>query len=152
MWSYSRICNRVLCIDYSFPTRAVSQTLSHIHFMCLHPVVTGVADNPNNSIVIKNQKPKTWTGRTFDIGIYKSGRLLVVQKGVRIMDQVDFMLQSKLYFAVARNMHVGKVFTSMEISSKMTMFDLSQYPNGIEVTLTQTPGGGEYSFSAASLI
>ena len=76
---------------------------------------------------------------------------MVVQKDVRVEDQVDFVMEPRLFFAVARNMYVGKVFNSLEMSSEMTMFDLSEYPNGIEVTLNQAPGGGEYSFSANSL-
>ena len=115
-------------------------------------VVKNVPDNPNNAIVIKNCRPKTWSGRMYDIGVYKSERLLVVQKDLRVMGQAVFILQPKLYFAVAHNMYVGKVFSSFEISSNMAMFDLSQYPNGIEVTLTQAPGGGEYIFSGTSLI
>ena len=96
-------------------------------------------------------KPKSWSGQKYDIGVYKSGRLLVVQKQVRVLDQVDFMLQPTLYFAVARNMYVGKVFTSLEIMTSMKTFDLSQYPNGLEVTLTQAPGGGDYMFTGSPI-
>ena len=109
-------------------------------------------DNPDAAIVVKNLKPKSWTGQKLDIGMYKSGRQLVVHKAVRVNDQVDFMLQPKLYFAVARNMYAGKAFTSLEVSSTMTLFDLSQYQYGMEVTLNQKPVSGEYSFTAKSLM
>ena len=88
----------------------------------------------------------------FDVGVYKEGRLLVVQPDVHIGNQIDFMLQPKLYFGVVRNMHVGDVFTSLEITSSLTEFDLSNFPNGIEVTLNQAPGGGRYSFSGQPMI
>lgn len=85
--------------------------------------------------------------------MYKSGKLLVVQKDVRIGDQVDFMLKPKIFFAVVRNMHVGKIFTSLEITSSLTEFDLSSYSNGIIVSLsTGGGGGGEYAFTAEQMI
>ena len=63
-----------------------------------------------------------------------------------------FMLKPKLYFGVVRNMHVGDTFTSLEITTSLTEFDLSNYPHGIEVTLNEEPGGGKYSFSGKSMI
>ena len=87
----------------------------------------------------------------FDIGVYKSNHLLVTQPDVHVGDQVDFMLQPKLYFGVVRNMKVGDTFTSLEITSALTEFDLSNYPNGLDVTLAQEPGGGQYKFSGAPL-
>ena len=88
----------------------------------------------------------------FDVGVYKEGRLLVTQPDVHVGNQIDFMLQPKLFFGVVRNMKVGDVFTSLEITSSLSEFDLSSYPNGIEVTLNEQPGGGRYSFSGQSMI
>ena len=88
----------------------------------------------------------------FDVGIYKNGELLVVQKDLHTGDQVDFMLQPKLYFGVVRNMVVSDVFTSLEITSFLTEFDLSEYPDGLKVTLSQTGGGGEYKFIGEHLL
>lgn len=113
--------------------------------------VVGVSSNPDNTIVVKNEKPRSWSGRKFDIGVYKSGKLLVVQKDVHIGDQCDFMLQLKLYFAVARNISIGKVFSSLEITTALTEFDLADYANGIKVTLSQKSGSGEYSFSGEQM-
>ena len=87
----------------------------------------------------------------FDVGVFKDSRLLVTQPDVHADNQVDFMLQPKIFFGIVRNMHVGDVFTSLEITSNLQMFDLSSYPNGIVVTLTQAPGGGKYSFSAGPM-
>ena len=88
----------------------------------------------------------------FDVGVYKEGRLLVVQPDVHVGNQTDFMLQPKLYFGVVRNMNVGDTFTSLEITSSLTEFDLSSYPNGLEVTLNQEPGGGRYIFSGQPMM
>ena len=112
----------------------------------------GVPANPNNTIVIKSIPPASWSGRKYDIGVYKSGKLLVTQKDVHVGNQIDFMLQPKLYFGVVRNLKVGDVFTSLEITSSLTEFDLSDYPNGVEVTLNEAPGGGRYSFSGQPMI
>ena len=50
-------------------------------------------------------------------------------------------------------MKVGDVFTSLEITSSLSEFDLSSYPNGIEVTLNEKPGGARsYSFSGQSMV
>ena len=111
----------------------------------------GLPANPNNTIVIKNKPPSAWSGRMFDVGVYKEGRLLVTQPDVHIGNQIDFMLQPKIYFGVVRNMKVGETFTSLEITSGLKMFDLSQFPNGIVVTLNQQPVGGQFSFSAAPM-
>ena len=40
-------------------------------------------------------------------------------------------------------------FTSQEITDASEPFDLSKYKNGIEVTLSEEPGGGKYNFSAS---
>ena len=112
----------------------------------------GVPANPNNTIVIKSIPPASWSGRKYDIGVYKGGKLLVTQKDVHVGNQIDFMLQPKLYFGVVRNLKVGDVFTSLEITSSLTEFDLSDYPNGIDVTLNEAPGGGHYSFSGQPMI
>ncbi len=108
--------------------------------------MNGLVANPNGTIVIENKQPTAWSGRMFDVGVYKDGRLLVTQQDVHCGDQVDFMLQPRLYFAVVRNVQVGDIFTSLEITTNMTEFDLSNYPHGLEVTLNEGAGGGQYQF------
>ena len=39
--------------------------------------VQGMPSNPNNAIVVRNKLQMSWSGRMFDIGIYKLGHLLV---------------------------------------------------------------------------
>ena len=119
---------------------------------CITYTVTGIVENPDGTIVVENKAPNAWNGRKFDVGVYKDGNLLVTQKDVHVGDQVDFMLQPRLYFAVVRNMVVGDIFTSLEITSYMTEFDLSDYPQGMEVTLNEAAGSGKFSFSAVNMI
>ena len=57
------------------------------------------------------------------------------------------MLQPKLFFGVVRNIKIGDTFKSLEITSALKEFDLSDFPNGLIVTLNKEPGGGRYSFS-----
>jgi len=70
----------------------------------------------------------------------------VIQEGVHVGDQADFMLQPKLFFGVVRNMHVGQTFKSLEITQSLTCFDLSEYPNGLKVKLQEELSGGAYTF------
>ncbi len=72
--------------------------------------VTG-PPNPEKTIVVENVEPRDWSGRQFDVGIYKDERVLVIAKAVNIADQVDFELQPKLFFAVVRNLRVSQIFT-----------------------------------------
>ena len=106
-------------------------------------------NNPEGAIVIKNIPPTTdWSGRIYNTGIYKGGNLFVTQLDLGVNDQADFIIEPKLFFGVVRNMKVGDVFSSLDEITSLTMFDLTSYPNGIIVTLTQTPGSGTYEFSA----
>ena len=91
-------------------------------------------------------QPQGWTGRKYNIGLIKDGRLLVVQQGVHVGDQANFMLQPKLFFGVVRNMQVGEIFKSLEITQSLTSFDLSEYPNGLQVKLQEELSGGAYTF------
>ena len=92
------------------------------------PTETGVILNPNNTIVTKNVPPVTWNGRVFDMNLYKNVGIMLAEKGVR-GSQADFMFKPKL-----------PVFTCTE-------FDLSTFPNGLQVTIAEQPGGGRYNFS-----
>lgn len=109
---------------------------------------TGVAPNPNGSIVIKNVPPAAWSGRKFDVAIYKERHMLLQEKGLCVGMQVDFVIEPKLYFGVVSHMKVGQSFESLTSITTLTDFDLSQFPNGIEVTLNVKPGGGELYFTA----
>ena len=72
---------------------------------------------------------------------------MLAEKSVRVGSQADFMLKPKLYFGVVCDMNVDDTFTDLETVSTCTEFDLSKFPNGLQVTLTKQPGGGCYNFS-----
>lgn len=120
-------------------------------FDCFNLTDTEAKKNPQNAIVVENMPSQTWSGRRYDIGLSKSGNLLVVQQGVVVGDQALFVLEPKLFFGVSRNKHVGDTFTSYEITQNFTEFDLNDYPNGLKVTLTQEAGGGMYKFAGVPI-
>ena len=76
---------------------------------------------------------------------------MMSEKNVYFGSQANFMLEPKIYFGVVREMNVGDTFTGLETDSTNTEFDLSEYPNGLEVTLSKQPGGCLYSFSGCQL-
>ena len=117
----------------------------HDDLLSLHAVQA--PPNPNDTIVVRNSSPDSWTGRKHNIGLYKNGKLIVVEQDVNVGDQVDFMLKPTLYFAVDRNKTVRATFTSVDISQCFTPFDLSSYQNGLKVTLIQEASGGKYVFN-----
>ena len=111
-----------------------------------------VPANPSNAFVVKNMTPASWSGRSFDVSLYKSDRVLLAQKDVHVGNQGVMILQPKLYFGMVRNMHVGDIFTSLDIIQGLTEFDLSCYPNGMVVTLgPQQPGGDLYTFTGTAM-
>lgn len=122
--------------------------------LCLHLfnlIVKHKPKNSNNTIVIRNIQPASWCGQTFDIGIYKSGRCIVTEPDVHTDNQINFLLQPRLYFAVARNVELGEIFKSLEWSIDHTEVDLTKYPNGMIMTLTEQPGGGKYVFTPTEM-
>lgn len=110
-----------------------------------------VPDNPGGTVVIQNMKPKWWDGQTFNIGIYKNRHLMLMQKDVAVGDQVDFVLQPKLFFAVAKDMYLGKIFQSVELSTTPVEFNLTQFPNGMFITLFYDKDTTEYTFEAEEM-
>lgn len=107
--------------------------------------------NPNGTVAIKNVPP-SWGGRKLDLGVFKSNRLLLAYLDVHVGDQIEFVLKPKLCFGIVNNMKVGETFSSAEIPLTLETFDLSEYPNGIEVTVHEAPDSGRYSFTAESLV
>ena len=112
----------------------------------------GVRSNLDGSIVVQNRIPKAWTGRMFDVGVFKDNRLILTQPDVHIGDQVVFIMKPVLFFSIVRNVSVGHVFSSLEIMSSMQEFDLRDFPDGMEVTLDEEPTGGRYTFTAVNKV
>lgn len=107
--------------------------------------------NPNNAIVIKNSTPESWSGQKYDISIYKGGQPFVVEESVHTGDQIDFTMKPVLYFAVTRNLKEGSNFRAIEVTSISEAFNLSEFPNGLKVTLSMLPTGGKYEFTGQEL-
>ena len=105
--------------------------------------------NPGNEIVVKNIKPRSWSGLPYDFGLYKSGKLLVTQLDVGIGSQAVFQLTPKLYFGVVKDIRVGAIFKSLTITQNYFMVNLNDFANGLVVTLTMNQASGEYRFAAA---
>ncbi len=101
----------------------------------------------SDTIVIQNKTPASWSGQAFDTSAYKDGNLLVTQRGVQPGSQAELVLKPILYFGVAQHLSVGDVFISLEATESPTMFDLSKFPNGLEVTLVEDPFEGQYVFT-----
>lgn len=107
------------------------------------------SDGPaSNTIVVKNIKPGTWDGRKYNVAIHKSDRRLILQNGVNIGGQAEFVLESKVFFGVITgSVNLGEVFPESAITAKRE-FNLNDYAIGIKVTLSKDPVSTNYSFSA----
>lgn len=112
--------------------------------------------------IVVEIKPPMWSygidspiwnnGNKFEVDIYKSGHLLLVQPEVLVGFQTEFILLPSLCFAIInKGRQVGKVFPASMSSGCMTKFYLGNYPNGLKVTLNEKPGSGELCFSGTSM-
>ena len=110
--------------------------------------MTGIASNRDGSVVIKNTISECWSGNKFDLGIFRDNKLMLTSDQVHVGDQAVFLIKPILFFAIARKFKTGEKFNSLEVMSRKEMFDLSEYQNGMNITLTEEPGGGKYVFTA----
>ena len=67
---------------------------------------------------------------------------------VHVGDQAVFLIKPILFFTIARKFKTGEKFKSLEVMSRKEMFDLSKFQTGMNITLTEEPGGGKYVFTA----
>ena len=103
--------------------------------------MVGAAPNPGNNIVVRNIPPPSWEGRQYDVGLYKNGQLLIVHPNLRVGDQAVLLLKPKLFFGLVHDMKEGEIFASAEGITSLTEFDLGDFPNGLQVVLSDVPGG-----------
>ena len=114
-------------------------------------VVTNQDINQEGTVIVKNLKPGGWSGRKYNIGLYKAHNLLVLKERVCVNEDAHLDLQPKLYFGVVnRNTHLGQAISSEAISI-FTPFDLTNYPSGLQVTLSEEPNSGKHSFSGMNI-
>ena len=100
---------------------------------------------------MKNLKPGGWSGRKYNIGLYKAHNLLVIKENVAVSEDTHLNLQSKLYFGViSGKMHLGQTISSEEVSN-FTPFDLKNYPSGLKVTLTEERNSGKNNFCGLNI-
>ena len=108
--------------------------------------------NRFGAITIINRNPKEWDGRLYNCELRKGSRIILLQPDVRTNNEAVFLLQPALKFAISRNLNIQKTFMAFEISGDEFIVNLENYPNGVEVTLTELPGGLYYNFTARSLL
>ena len=106
--------------------------------------------NPQNTTVVQNIKPISWSGQPFDFGLYKDGELLVTQSNVGVGSQANFQLTPMLYFGVVCDIQLGETFKSLTITQANHEVDLTQYLNGLKITLTRDDTDGNYTFEASN--
>ena len=104
--------------------------------------------NPGQAIVVKNMKPKSWSGLPTNFGLYKSDKLLMTQQSVGVGSKAVFQLTPNLYFGVIKDIKYSTVFSSLSIMQKYFCVDLNNFANGLIVNLTRNVASGEYIFKA----
>ena len=91
----------------------------------------------------------SWPGQSFDFGLYKSGKLLVMVSNVGPGGQAIFQLSTNLWFAVVRgNINDGEILTTTQSNF---MVNLNDFVNGLVVSLEMNQASGEFTFTAANL-
>ena len=111
----------------------------------------------DGTYAILNKRPDSGPGRVVDIGLYKDDRPFIIEQSVAVGTYSEISVPNKLYFAVVvhesppRNMdaehndsaHTG---TTAQIT-ELQEVDLNQFPDGVEVTLTQEKRTQRFIFS-----
>lgn len=81
--------------------------------------------------------------------MYKDDDLIVVKKKLKVGNHAEFLLSNELYFGVVeKGIHHGEEFRSEGVSGSLAPVNLTNFPDGVVVTLTEKSGGGEYQFKA----
>ena len=93
-----------------------------------------------------------WEGRAVNIGLYKGGDLFMAQANVGVGNYVEFELHQKLYFGVLVNWEDLTSINEILEVSQITEIDLTQFPNGLDITLTQESNTKKFKFSTKSKI
>ena len=110
--------------------------------------------NPDNAIVVRNVKPSSWSGREYSVGVIKGSKKVMYQGQIPVGDQAVFVLKPILHFGVTRSdKFIPQMFKSSEIAEAtdaQESFDLSNYPNGMKVTLKES-ADGRYTFKGENI-
>ena len=113
--------------------------------------VTNQDVNNEGTVVVKNLKPPGWSGRKYNIGLYKSDNLLVVKENFPVGEGARLNLETKLYFGIVKSkICLGQTISGEEISV-LTPFDITEYLGGLQVTLSAEANSGKHSFSGLNI-
>lgn len=104
--------------------------------------------NPDDIVLIKNLKPRTWEGRQMDLGVYKGSSMLLVQRDVGAGSQAMFYINPILYFGVMKSVKVGDAFHSFSNLQKYFRVNLNDYSSGLKVILQREETTGKFVFKA----
>ena len=120
-------------------------------FSCLDSIIS----RSNRLCAVFNKPPLSgdqWEGRAISIGLYKGGDLFMAQPNVGVGNYVEFELHQKLYFGVLVNWEdLTSIDEILEVS-QITEIDLAQFPNGLDIKLTQDSNTKRFKFSTKSKI
>lgn len=122
-----------------------------LKFSCLDSIVS----RSNSLYAVFNKPPISgdqWEGRAVNIGLYKGGDLFMAQTNVGVGNYVEFELHQKLYFGVLVNWEDLTSINEILEVSQITEIDLTQFPNGLDITLTQESNTKKFKFSTKSKI
>ena len=122
----------------------------------------------DGTYAILNKRPDSGPGRVVDIGLYKDDHLFMVEPSVGVGTYAELSVSNKLYFAVVvhesppGNMISPAIFSELIENTKHTgttaqitelqEVDLNQFPDGVEVTLTQEKRTQRFIFSTNAVI
>lgn len=91
-----------------------------------------------------------WDGHSFDISVYRSGKLQIIYKQLHGGKQIDFLLPSKIYFGVVEGVKAGNFFTNLGDVQSLTEVDVFNFPRGMKV-IAEKKSSGEITFNSMTL-
>ena len=119
--------------------------------------VDSVPTRSDGTYAILNKRPDSGPGRVVDIGLYKDDRPFIIEPSVGVGTYAEMSVPNKLYFAVVVhesppvNMvteHIDSAHTGTTAQiTELQEVDLNQFPDGVEVTLTQEKRTQRFIFS-----
>ena len=111
----------------------------------------------DGTYAILNKRPDSGPGRVVDIGLYKDDHPFIMESSVGVGTYAEMCVPNKLYFAVVVHESPPENITAEHNDSAHTgttaqvtelqEVDLNQFPDGVEVTLTQEKRTQRFIFS-----
>ena len=115
--------------------------------------------------MIYNKIPSAWPGRKINVGVYKDNKLLIVARELRVGDYCELKPTNKLYMCCmtvpSDTVDISTIFhpeykrssfshddtdyIDMEFSP-LVQIDLTNYPNGVDIDVTEVEVSGQINF------